>query len=133
LIFRIISILKAVFVINDEIYTDTEEMVRSFKGWIKKVPFFAGRLIIVIDAVNSLEDVDGCLQLLWLPTVLPENVKIIVSTTTDSPCYEAIHDKGWPIISMGSLSQDHRELITRKYLSLFAKSLSEAQLKKFVV
>jgi hypothetical protein len=39
-----------------------------------------GRVVLVLDAINQLEDRDGAPDLVWLPPVLPENVRLIVST-----------------------------------------------------
>ncbi len=39
-----------------------------------------GRLVLVLDALNQIEDRDGAPDLVWLPPVIPSNVRLVVST-----------------------------------------------------
>ena len=39
-----------------------------------------GRLILVLDALNQIEDHDGGPDLVWLPPMIPPNVRLVVST-----------------------------------------------------
>ncbi|MCL2116604.1 MAG: DUF4062 domain-containing protein, partial [Methanobrevibacter sp.] len=42
------------------------------------------QLVIFIDAVNQLSEIENSQELAWLPTYLPKNVKIIISTIYDN-------------------------------------------------
>ena len=36
-----------------------------------------GRVILIIDALNQLEDREGAPDLVWLPPVIPANVRLV--------------------------------------------------------
>ena len=49
--------------------------------WLAKAAA-RGRFILVLDALNQLEDKDNAPDLGWLPQFFPENVRVILSTLT---------------------------------------------------
>jgi hypothetical protein len=44
-----------------------------------------GRLVLVIDGLNQLEDRDGALDLAWLPRAIPAGVRLVLSTVAGRP------------------------------------------------
>src|SRR5690606_14923986 len=54
-----------------------------------------GRIVIVLDGVDRLDDVDGAPDLRWLPTDVPANVRIVVTASGDRP-RAAVDHRGWP-------------------------------------
>ena len=56
-----------------------------------------GRVVLVLDALNQLEDREGAPDLVWLPPELPANVRLIVSTLPGRPL-DDLRRRGWPTL-----------------------------------
>ena len=70
---------------------DYEELIEEFP---KRLALAAQEkpLILFIDALDQLSDANNARNLTWLPSELPENVKLVVSTLPGE-CYEALKKK----------------------------------------
>jgi tetratricopeptide (TPR) repeat protein len=84
------------------------------------------KIIIVLDALNQLEDRDGALDLVWLPPVLPDNVRLIVSTLPGCPLDET-RRRQWPEMCVQLLNVDERKKLIEKYLGDRSKKLSDVR------
>ena len=82
-----------------------------------------GRVVLVLDALNQIEDRDGAPDLVWLPPVTPANVRLIVSTLPGRP-WEDLHKRAWPVLTVEPLEPAERETLIVDYLKQFAKQLS---------
>ena len=82
-----------------------------------------GRVVLVLDALNQIEDRDGALDLVWLPPVIPANVRLVVSTLPGRPL-DDLQKRGWPVLTIEPLTAVERETLIAKYLKLYAKELS---------
>lgn len=89
----------------------------------------AGRLVIVVDALNQLEDRDGALDLVWLPPVVPSNIRLIVSTLPGRPL-DALRSRGWPTLTVEPLDSRERAQLIEEYLAQYTKRLSEARVER---
>jgi len=58
---------------------DIKELLKLFSELLAQVPNNR-QLLFIIDAVNQLEKSDNAHSMSWLPQVLPENVRVVVST-----------------------------------------------------
>ena len=81
-----------------------------------------GRLVLVLDALNQIEDRDGAPDLVWLPPVIPANVRLIVSTLPGRP-WEDLKKRDWPAMTVEPLTVPEREDLTVKYLKRYSKEL----------
>jgi Domain of unknown function (DUF4062)/AAA ATPase domain len=59
---------------------DEPEKLRSTFADSLEIASTRGRVILLLDGLNQLEDRDGALDLVWLPPVIPENVRVLLST-----------------------------------------------------
>lgn len=87
------------------------------------------KIVIVLDALNQLEDRDGAPDLVWLPPALPENVRLIVSTLPGRPLDE-IQKRNWTTLKVELLSADERRKLIAEYLAQHAKSLNAARVER---
>jgi nephrocystin-3 len=87
------------------------------------------KIILVLDALNQLEHRDGAPDLVWLPPVLPENVRLIVSTLPGRPLDE-IQKRHWPTLKVELLSADERRKLIAEYLAQHAKALNAARVER---
>ena len=76
---RIMLELKERFDLPDDIPAQAEKIREEFPNWLTNVST-RGQIVLVLDALNQLEDVDAAPDLGWLPRVFPKNCRVIVST-----------------------------------------------------
>ncbi len=108
---------------------DQPDALRSaFPNWLYMAAA-KGRVVLVLDALDQLEDRDGAPDLVWLPPVLPENVRLVVSTLPARPLDE-IQKRNWPTLKVELLSADERRKLIAEYLAQHAKNLSPARVER---
>jgi len=85
--------------------------------------------VLILDALERLEEREGGAELTWLPPDLPEGVRLVVSSLPGR-ALRVIEQRGIERLEVGPISvADRSELITR-YLALFAKSLAPKQTQR---
>lgn len=124
---RLMGEFKRRFGIDLEIPDNPDELRLAFANWLHMAAE-RGRVIVVLDALNQLEDRDGAPDLLWLPSVLPENVRLVVSTLAGR-ALEEIRKRDWPLLVVGPLCDDERRTLIREYLEQYSKSLSASRVE----
>jgi nephrocystin-3 len=87
------------------------------------------RILLLLDALNQLEDCEGARELLWLPPVMPTNVRLIVSTLPGKPLDE-IRKRGWPVLQVEPLALDERRELVRTFLGEYGRQLSPARVER---
>lgn len=93
----------------------TEALRAAFASALHKAAA-RGRVVLVIDALNQLEDRDGAPDLVWLPTGIPANVRLVLSTLPGRPLDE-LHRRGWPTLNVEPLTADERTRLIVDYLA----------------
>jgi tetratricopeptide (TPR) repeat protein len=88
-----------------------------------------GRVVLVLDALNQLEDRDQAPDLVWLPPVIPENVRLVLSTLPGRPL-DDLKRRGWPILEVKPLEPEERERLSVEYLAHQTKALSRDRLER---
>jgi hypothetical protein len=87
-----------------------------------------GRLIIILDGLDKLSD-DNAKLLNWLP-VLPENIKLVLSTVKDPAITEHFRGMNYEVVEMPVLDVESRKTLIKNYLAQYRKNLTENQIKK---
>ncbi len=90
-----------------------------------------GRLVLVLDALNQIEDRDGAPDLVWLPPVIPPNVRLVLSTLPGRP-WEELKKRGWPVLTVEPLAPYEREMLIESYLLRFGKKLDAGPCREIV-
>lgn len=124
---RLMGELKRRFNIQDEIPDNPEALRRSFPQWLHIVSG-SRKTVLVIDALNQLEDRDGALDLTWLPPVMPSRISMVLSTLPGRPL-EEINKRKLAILSVEPLEPEERKRLIREYLALYTKALSSANIE----
>ena len=88
-----------------------------------------GRVILILDALNQLEDRDQAPDLVWLPPVIPEDVRLIVSTLPGRSL-DDLARRGWPALTVQPLAAGERRELIEQYLGQYRKELSEARAER---
>lgn len=131
---RIVLELKSAFGLTETIPADPASLVAGFPEWLEKV---AGRrkIILVLDALNQVEDNDNASQLSWLPRELPKGVRLIVSTLP-GPSLEAIKARKWmgqtPPLTIQSLEGKEKHQLIHQYLKDSGRELNDKRLHQIV-
>lgn len=87
------------------------------------------RVILVIDALDQLEDSGGARDVAWLPKDLPPKARVFLSTTPGRPA-DAADERKWHVEDMPLLRPSQVPELTRRYLDAHGKKegLVEGQL-----
>ncbi len=102
---------------------ELERSVAQWLGYLKTQP-----TLWVIDGVNQLSEHAQLLG--WIPQLIPNNIKILLSTTDANHAGQLNH-LGWQLLQVQPLSEREREALTVRYLSEYSKSLP-AELVKHI-
>ena len=104
---------------------DTPEQLRLEFAHRLRMAAAHGRAVILIDALDQLEDRGGALDLTWLPPLVPANVRLVLSTLPGRPLDEVAR-RGWRTLRVHPLTNEERATLIDRYLDQYAKALSPA-------
>jgi tetratricopeptide (TPR) repeat protein len=88
-----------------------------------------GRVILILDALDQLEDRDQAPDLVWLPPAIPEGVRLIVSALPGRSL-DHLGRRRWPVITVQPLGMGERRDLIEKYLRQYRKELSEVRAER---
>ena len=118
---RLLGEFQRKFSIEIEIPDQPDALRMAFANALHMVAA-RGRLALVLDALNQIEDRDGAPDLVWLPTVIPANVRLFVSTLPGRS-WEDLKKRDWPVLRVEPLTVPEREKLIVKYLKRYSKEL----------
>jgi len=131
---RLISEIKRWTGDPDEMPGTNNDMLRDFPLWLSKVRMKAEhkgvRFIIVMDALNQLEDKDNGRSLGWLPGHSFTGALRLIVSTLPGDTLKALEKRSWPAISIQPLTTDERKRMIIDYLARFSKKLDTSRLDR---
>ncbi len=131
---RVMLELKQHFELPDELPAQPDELREAFPLWLASAAM-RGRVILILDALNQLEDVNAAHDLGWLPRVFPRNCRVIVSTLPGR-CFEAIVRRNWlddvPPLDVKPLDESERRQLIRDFLSQHTRDLGDQRTSRIV-
>ncbi len=119
---RLLGEFRRRFGIQIEIPDQPDALRMAFANALHMVAA-SGRVVLVLDALNQIEDRDGAPDLVWLPPAIPANVRLVVSTLPGRPL-EELRKRGWPGLTVEPLTAPEREKLIVDYLARYAKELN---------
>jgi tetratricopeptide (TPR) repeat protein len=129
---RFCQVLKARFGFAEEVPEEVAKLSVTYRELVGKVPT-GTRVLLVIDALNQLDEADRAQELYWLPVEFPPHVKVIISSITDSgktePVLEAFCGRKYCPVELEGLSDAEQREIIRQVPSLSAKTLDDDQVR----
>ena len=101
------------------------EQVRSFQRLLAAVSRRGDSLVLVLDGVDPLSAED----LHWLPTTLPPNVHLLLSTATAAPALGALRGRLGPgaLVLVEGLSPEEGREVVQRALTSARRTLTEEQ------
>jgi tetratricopeptide (TPR) repeat protein len=119
---RLLGEFQRKFAIQIEIPDQPDALRTTFANALHMVAA-RSRLVLVLDALNQIEDRDGAPDLVWLPPVIPTNVRLVVSTLPGRS-WDDLNKRGWPVMTVEPLTVPEREELIVRYLKSYSKALS---------
>lgn len=127
---RLIETLNQRFNFSLDISTEADQLRQIFA---KALILASERepIIIIIDALNEIENQSGTYNLLWLPSELPHNIKIIVSTLKGNSL-EVLRERNVVEYNVKPLSEDEQKRLIFIWLRHWGKELNNVRTKRIV-
>jgi len=117
--------IKELCVRDEEVPSKPDDLESDFANWLG---FATGeRLILVIDGINQLTG--RALELHWLPPLMPDGVKLIISTTVEQTLV-ALQGRGWLSMGIQPLTEAERGDVVVRFLADYSKALSPKQVTR---
>jgi WD40 repeat protein len=135
LIRSLLDELKEAGKIESEIPANAIDMMNKLPDFLAEAGKI-GKTVIIIDALNQLES--GMEDLYWIPSDLPENVKLIVSfkrgEINADEYYKLHEDSGDMILHTVKPfdSEDDRKALVVAYLETYFKELDEPRIQSLI-
>lgn len=118
----------------DEIPRTNDDMLRDFPLWLSKARIMAEhkgvRFIVVVDALNQLEDKDHGRLLSWLPEHPFKGALRLIASTLPGDTLVAIGKRAWSALGIQPLTTDERQRMIVDYLARFSKTLDVPRLER---
>jgi tetratricopeptide (TPR) repeat protein len=128
---RVLDEVSRRFDLKLEIPDEPEALRAAFANGLYRAAA-QGRVVLVLDGLNQLEDRDQAPDLVWLPPELPPDVRLVLSTLPGRSL-KALAERGWPTLTVDLLSVEERRELIPKYLKQYSKELSPARTERLAV
>ena len=112
---RLMGELMKHFAIELEIPDSLVELRSAFANLLHMAAA-KGRVVLIIDALDQLEDREGARELLWLPALVPANMRLVLSTLPGASL-DKLTKRGWPTLTVEPLRPEERKLLIDSYLA----------------
>jgi nephrocystin-3 len=127
---RIMGEFKRRYGIGGDIPSEPQKLRSEFANWLHMASATAGKrnekVVLILDALNQLEDRDSAPDLVWLPPVIPENIRMYLSTLPGRPL-DNLEKREWPKLEVLPLQNSERTALIGKYLGQYSKALDKAR------
>lgn len=128
---RVMGEFKRRFGIQNEIPETPDALRGAFPNWLYMAAA-KGRAVVILDALNQLEDRNGAPDLVWLPPVMPSKMRLIVSTLPGRPLAE-IKKRDWPALEVKPLDADSKKKFIVSYLKQYTKELNSSRVDRIAM
>eukprot|EP01105_Mastigella_eilhardi_P008303 TRINITY_DN2021_c4_g2_i1.p1 TRINITY_DN2021_c4_g2~~TRINITY_DN2021_c4_g2_i1.p1 ORF type:complete len:1404 (-),score=366.79 TRINITY_DN2021_c4_g2_i1:51-4172(-) len=105
-----------------EDFNELKELFGTLLGTKAKEHF--GTIVVILDALNQLDQSFNSHSLDWLPTAFPSNVRVVVSTLKGK-CLDVLRRRTIEELVVGPLTKEEQKEIVRKTLWEYRKKLDE--------
>ncbi len=119
--------IKERYQLSDAIPSDDNALKEEFPIWLAKIRE-GEKLVLLIDALNQLTGIAP--EMHWLPDFIPANIRLVVSTTTDSLPLEELRKRKWKELELKPLTEMQREAIASGFLERYSKTLPPEELRE---
>src|SRR5882724_5338160 len=114
--------------IEQEIPDQPDALRSAFANWLH-LAAARGKVVLILDAVNQLEDRDSAPDLVWLPPEIPSNIRLIVSALPGR-ALDDLKKRDWPTMQVKLLEPHERKQLIPVYLAQYSKALGSARIDR---
>ncbi|KAJ3035119.1 Telomerase protein component 1, partial [Rhizophlyctis rosea] len=114
----------------DKIFRTFADSLALISTTVEKTAF--KKVVLVIDDVDDLLDVDGALELDFLPNPLPENVYVIVTAEEESMPVGQACEWGWDCLELGGFEEEERSPLIQSFTTRLESRLDPEVLDMIV-
>jgi nephrocystin-3 len=118
---RLLSELTRRLQVRVEIPEDTDGLQHAFADSLAQAAS-RDKIVLVLDALNQLEEQDRFSDLAWLPEVIPSKIRVIAAALPGPTLREMIR-RGWKTLRVHPLSLDERHRVIVETLRTAGKAL----------
>ena len=105
-----------------------ENMLQSIYDSMREIK---GKVLIIFDGINRLRE-DRKTVLSWMREP-PSNAHVLLTTTSNAPLIEVFNEKNYDKLEIPIISNEECEDIIQQFFSIYAKKLSDKQVKRIAV
>ncbi|MDF0649890.1 MAG: tetratricopeptide repeat protein [Nitrospira sp.] len=120
----------------EEVPHSHDDLLKTFPVWLAKGRSKAERdnvrCILVLDALNQLEDRDRSRQLGWLPTHSFVGPLRLITSTLSGEAFEAAESRKWATVTVEPLTTEERHNMIAAYLGRFSKKLDQPRVDRLI-
>jgi nephrocystin-3 len=127
LVRRLIGDIKLHFDLIGDLPKDDTALSIALSEWMAKAAG-RGRVVLVLDALNQLEENGAAKQLGWLPGFYPENFRLVVSALPDKSL-DALRKRSWPELNVPIFTSAEIIPTALTYFRIFGKTPSPEVIK----
>eukprot|EP01128_Nolandella_sp_AFSM9_P003370 TRINITY_DN1445_c0_g1_i2.p1 TRINITY_DN1445_c0_g1~~TRINITY_DN1445_c0_g1_i2.p1 ORF type:complete len:1454 (-),score=310.78 TRINITY_DN1445_c0_g1_i2:10-3903(-) len=127
---RIMNEIKEFYHLTQEVPQDFREVVDAFPRYLNEASHRGG-MVLILDALNQLDEKNNAHDLKWLPRTLPDGIKLVVSTLPGT-CDKIARQRGWKTMEIQALSQSERRTLVVEYMQIYGKTLTENYLEMII-
>lgn len=113
--------------LGQDVPKEMDKVIKAFPNWFHMAAA-KGKMILVLDGLNQLENMENAQDLNWLPINFPSSVRVIISTLPGRT-EKALASRNWSEYRIEGLRADERTRLINEYLALFTKKLDERQIQ----
>jgi tetratricopeptide (TPR) repeat protein len=130
LVQRLMETIQSWGLYNESLPTEPSKMIEMLPTWLTA----AGanrKIMIVIDALNQLEDRNGGQDLGWLPHQLPKNIHLVLSTLPGK-VQTLLSKRNYPFLIVKPFDPKERKGLILNYLDQYRKRLPDPAVEKLI-
>ena len=133
---RLIAEIKRWTTDPEELPGTHDDVLKAFPTWLAKARHQAERegvrCLVVLDALNQMEDRDQAQSLGWLPVHPFTGPLRLVVSTLPGDTLKAVEHRQWQSLRVQPLTPDERRGLIADYLGRFGKRLDVPRLERLV-
>jgi serine/threonine protein kinase/tetratricopeptide (TPR) repeat protein len=114
---------------QEELPSTPEAIEQNFANWLgfaRNDTKSGPALLLILDGLDYVEDERG---LFWLPAVLPQSVRLIISFASGT-LLDALQDRQWDLFVLGPLERQEREAIVVRFMGEYRRALPQGDVAR---
>lgn len=113
---------------TEDIPTNSSELERVFALWLEKTigRNKVGKVVLLIDGLDNLDDSANAHTLLWLPRQFASSIRVVLSASPSRPL-DMLRKRNYEMLEIRPIDEGERTSFIRQYLNVSSKKLSEGQ------